>query len=125
MTTLVNKPYNQQFMRPAIFRSGCPGPILLGQRLLDGDLALGKIFREEPPCRIEHLGHFNLDVDGQQLFGLPLGELQRPFVVIGEVEAVLQLGLGVGRIGIEPHRGIHHLRMVLAGLLPYHKLFQT
>ena len=56
-----------------------------------------------------------------ELFGILLGELQRPFVVIGEVEAVLQLGLGVGRIGIEPHRGIHHLRMVLAGLLPYHK----
>ena len=46
-------------------------------------------------------------------------------VVVGEVKAVLKLGLGVLGIGIKTHGGVHHLGVVLAGFLSLHKLFQT
>ena len=46
-------------------------------------------------------------------------------VVVGEVEAVLQLGLGVLGICVKTHGGVHDLGVVFAGFLALHQLLQT
>ena len=93
--------------------------------MFDTGLRRGEILGEEGPGRVEHLLEGNVDVDGQDARGVILGVVEAAEVVVAQVETVLQFGLGVRGIGIQTHGGVHHLGVVLAGLLALHVLFQT
>jgi hypothetical protein len=80
---------------------------------------------EEIPGDIQHGVRTQIHVDGQELVRILFGEGHGSFIVFGEVESVVLLGLGFGGVGIQPNRGIHHLAVVAAGFLADDLLFES
>ena len=100
-------------------------PVFVDENLFDAGLGRREVFGEDLPRGVQHLLDGDVDVDGKQARGIFLGVVQAAQVVVGEVEAVLQLGLGVLGISVEAHARVHHLGVVLAGLLALHELFES
>ena len=80
---------------------------------------------EQRPCHVQHLLGVQVHVDGQKFLCVVLCIVQATVVVVCQVETVLQLCLCVGGIGIQTDGSVHHLGMVLAGLLACYQLLQT
>ena len=93
--------------------------------MLYAGLRLGKILGEQLPRSVEHLVYLDVDIDAEEPYSIFLGVVQAAEVIVGEVETVLQLGLGVLGVGIEADACVHDLAVVLARLLALDELFQT
>ena len=103
----------------------CLMPVYISKFFLDIDLLYLEVFLEERPRNIKHFSRVEVDVDGEKLVSLLLSELEPAVVVVGEVESVLELCLGVGSIGVKADGSIHDLRVVLACLLSADELLET
>ena len=100
-------------------------PVCIDKGLLDTGFCRSEVFCEQFPGSVQGLFYLDVDVDGQQSGGVFLCIVKTAQVVVGKVETVLQLGICVLGIGIQTDTCIHHLTVILAGLLALNELLES